>query len=122
MTRDMSTLIAGDPGDPVLNASILLWSATTAPFSAAWWNAPHYYPAEGVGGFTENLVGLSPWATPVYWLTGNPILAYNFALFLTWPFSAFAVFLLVRHLTGVQRRRVAGGCGLRVHAHSRAGG
>ena len=100
MTRDMGSLIVGDPGDPVLNASILLWSATTPPFSAAWWNAPHYYPADGVGGFTENLVGLSPIASPVYWLTGNPILAYNVALFLTWPLSAFAVFLLVRYLTG----------------------
>jgi F5/8 type C domain-containing protein len=99
MTRDMGSLIVGDPGDPVLNASILLWSATTTPFSSAWWNAPHYYPAQGVAGFTENLVGLSPFATPVYWLTRNPILAYNFALFLTWPLSAIAVFLLVRSLT-----------------------
>jgi hypothetical protein len=99
LTRDMGSLIAGDPGDPVLNASILLWSATTPPFSSAWWNAPHYYPAQGVGGFTENLVGLSPFATPIYWLTRNPILAYNFALFLTWPLSAIAVFLLVRYLT-----------------------
>src|SRR5215218_282479 len=109
VARDMRSLIVGDPGDPVLNASILLWSATTRPFSAEWWDAPHYYPADGVSGFTENLVGISPIATPVYWISGNPILAYNLALFLTWPLSAFAVYLVVRFLTQADDAAVLAG-------------
>ena len=100
LPRHLSSRLAGDLGDPLLNASILVWNATTVPFSPAWWNAPHYYPSEGVSAFTENLVGLSPFASPVYWLTGNPILGYNVALFLTWPLSAFSVYLLVRFLSG----------------------
>lgn len=88
--------IAADPGDPLLNASILAWNATTLPLSPAWWNAPHYFPAEGITTFTENLLGVSPISSPVFWLTGNPLLAYNLALFLTWPLSAFAAYLLVR--------------------------
>ncbi len=47
LLRDARTLIASDPGDPILTASILWWDATTWPFSAAWWNAPHYYPSQG---------------------------------------------------------------------------
>jgi hypothetical protein len=86
--------IASDRYDPVLNASILWWNATTLPFSAQWWTPPHYYPSEGTAAFTENLTGLGPIATPLYLVTGDPLLTYNLTLFLTWPLSAFAVFVL----------------------------
>src|SRR5262245_15742521 len=100
LVRDARTHIASDPGDPILNASILVWNATTIPFSPRWWNAPHYYPTPGVTTLTENLLGMYPVASPVYWLTHNPLLAYNLTLFVTWPLSAFAVFWVVRALTG----------------------
>ncbi len=90
--------IAGDPGDPVLNASILWWNATTLPFSPQWWNPPYFHLTTGVSAFTENLVGLSPIATPLNWITRNPLTSYNITLFLTWPLSAFAVYLLVRYV------------------------
>ncbi len=96
--------IAGDPGDPILNTSILWWNATTVPFTAHWWSPPYYYLTHGVTAFTENLLGLSVVASPIYWLTGNPLTTYNVTLFLTWPLSAFAAFLLVWFLT----RRVGG--------------
>ena len=94
------THIAGDPGDPVLNASVLWWNAIVVPFSEAWWNPPYFHLTTGVSAFTENLVGITPISTPIYWLTRNPLAAYNLSLFLTWPLSAFAVFLLVRFVTG----------------------
>jgi hypothetical protein len=100
LLRDARTHIASDPGDPVLNASILVWNATTVPFSSRWWNAPHYHPTPGVTTLTENLLGMYPVASPIYWLTGNPLTTYNLTLFVTWPLSAFGVFLLVRALTG----------------------
>jgi hypothetical protein len=90
--------IASDPYDPILNTSILWWNATTIPFSEQWWNPPYFYPATGVSAFTENLVGVSLFASPVYWLTTNPLAAYNIAFFLTWPLSAFAVYLLAYFL------------------------
>jgi F5/8 type C domain len=89
------TRIANDPYDPILNTSVLWWNATTVPFSERWWSPPHYYPSENVAAFTEGLVGISLIASPVYWLTGNPLAAYNLAFFLTWPLSAFAAYLLV---------------------------
>lgn len=91
--------IASDPYDPILNASILWWNATTVPFSEAWWNPPYYYPSEGITTFTEHLLGVSLFATPIYWLTGNPLTTYNVALFLTWPLSAWSAYLLAFRLT-----------------------
>lgn len=100
-----STAIASDPYDPLLNTTVLWWNAVTWPFTATWWNAPWFYPAPGVSSFTENLIGISVVASPIYWLTGNPLTAYNLAFFLTWPASALAAYLLVHRLT--QRRDAA---------------
>ncbi|MGC4085415.1 MAG: discoidin domain-containing protein [Vicinamibacterales bacterium] len=96
----MSDTIASDPGDPILNTSILVWNATTTPLTPAWYDAPHYYPTSGVTALTENLLGVYPVSSPIYWLTHNPLLTYNLTFFLTWPLAAISVFLLVRHLTG----------------------
>jgi F5/8 type C domain len=87
--------IANDPYDPILNTSILWWNATTVPFSPAWWSPPHFHPSRDVAAFTENLVGISIFAAPVYWLSGSALAAYNVSFFLTWPLSAFATYLLV---------------------------
>jgi F5/8 type C domain len=93
------TRIANDPYDPILNTSVLWWNATTVPFSERWWSPPHYYPSENVAAFTEGLTGVSLFASPVIWLTGNPLAAYNLAFFLTWPLSAFGTYLLVLFLS-----------------------
>jgi len=95
------THVIGDPpGDPLLNASVLWWNATTLPLTHAWWNPPHFYPGHGITAFTENLLGISPIATPIYWLTGSPLFAYNLSVFLAWPLSGFTLYLLARHLIG----------------------
>jgi F5/8 type C domain-containing protein len=90
--------LASDAGDPAFN-TVLWWNATRLPFSGAWWNAPQYFPTENISAFTESLVGIGLVFNPAYWLSGNPVFAYNAALFLTWPLSAFATYLLVRFLT-----------------------
>jgi hypothetical protein len=91
--------ITNDPYDPILNTSILWWNATTIPLTEEWWNPPHYYPTAGVAGFTENLLGVSVMASPIFWLTNNALSAYNLSFFLTFPLSAFTVYLLAFALT-----------------------
>jgi hypothetical protein len=91
--------ITNDPYDPILNTSILWWNATTIPLTEEWWNPPHYYPTTGVAAFTENLLGVSVIASPVYWLTQNALSAYNLSFFLTFPLSAFTAYLLGFALT-----------------------
>jgi hypothetical protein len=89
------TGIANDPYDPILNTSILWWNATTLPFSPGWWSPPHFHPSRDVAAFTENLVGISVIATPIYWLTGSALAAYNICFYLSWALSAFTAYLLV---------------------------
>ena len=73
--------IASDPFDPILNASILWWNATVVPFTPAWWSPPFFFPSQNVAAFTENLVGLGPVATPIFWATGQPILTTTSRIF-----------------------------------------
>lgn len=97
--------IVSDPYDPVLNASVLWWNATVPPFTAAWWTPPFFFPSPDVAAFTENLAGLGVIATPIFWATGQPILAYNLTLFLTWPIGAIAAYWLA--WTVLRRRDAA---------------
>ncbi len=96
----LGTRLAVNAGDPALNAAILWWNATVVPLTHAWWNQPWFHPAAGVTALTENLLGLAPIATPLYWLTHDVVTTYNLTFFLSWPLSAFACYLLVRRLTG----------------------
>ena len=93
-------VIPNDPGDPILNAWIVWWNAHTVPFTAAWWNAPAFWPSTGALAFSEVLLGLSPITTPIQWFGGSPIAAYNVAFLLTFPLSALAAHALVHRLTG----------------------
>ncbi len=104
-----SEAIASDRYDPVLNASILWWNATTLPFSREWWTPPHYHPSRDIAAFTENLVGLGPVTTPVLRATRDPLLTYNLAVFLTWALSAFTGYLLARGLGAGPGPAFAGG-------------
>ncbi len=100
LALQLTSAIASDPYDPALNATVLWWNAVRVPFSSGWWNGLHFFPSDAVAALTENLVGLSPIASPVYWTTGNPLTTYNVAFVLSWPLSAIAAYLLAQHLTG----------------------
>ena len=95
----LGTAIANDPGDPLLTAAILHWNATHLPWSEAWWQFPIYYPTRDALAFSEHLLGLSVIASPIAWITGNPLASYNLTLLLTFPLCAMAMFALVYYLT-----------------------
>ena len=95
----MGAVLPNDAGDPALNTWILWWNTQTVPFSAAWWNAPAFYPAPGVLSFSENLLGLSLISTPLHWLGVGPQAAYNVVFLLTFPLSALGAYLLGYELT-----------------------
>ena len=105
----LPTHFAHDSGDPLLNSWIMWWNATTIPFSPGWWNAPAFYPATGVTAFTESLLGLAPIATPIIWITGNPVLAHNVALLASFPLAGLAGFWLCRELTANSGASFIGG-------------
>jgi hypothetical protein len=96
--------IANDAGDPLLNAAILHWNAQHVPWSDAWWQFPIYYPTRDTLTFSEHLLGLSVIASPIAWITGNPLTAYNLTTLLTFPLSAVSMYALVYRLTGSPRQ------------------
>lgn len=96
----LSSHVAADPGDPLLNAWILWWNAQAVPFSTRWWNAPIFHPMPGALALSEHLAGIAPFTTPVLLAGGSPMLAYNLALLLSFVLCGFFTYLLVLRLTG----------------------
>jgi hypothetical protein len=99
LASTLGSHVANDLGDSLLNMFIIAWNARTLPLTESWWNMPQFYPAAGTTAFSEHLLGLSPITTPVLLLTNNPVLAYNIALFLSFPFTALAAHVLAWSLT-----------------------
>jgi hypothetical protein len=97
---DVTTHLYSDLGDPLLNAAILAWNATHVPLTAEWWNFPSFAPLSGVTAFTEHLLLAYPVASPIIWLTGNPVLAHNIVFLLAVPLNGMAAYGLARELTG----------------------
>lgn len=105
LVRGLATRLPNDPVDPVLNAWILWWNTQAFPFTERWWSPPVFFPATDTLTYSEHLFGLSPLSTPVYWLTGSPVVAYNVAFLLTFALSGLTAYWLGVELTG---RRDAG--------------
>ena len=99
LIHQLGSVLPSDAGDPALNTWILWWNTQTVPFSAAWWNAPAFFPVPGVLSFSEHLLGLTLISTPLYWLGLGPQTAYNVVFLLTFPLSAFGAYLLGYELT-----------------------
>src|SRR4051812_50213780 len=76
------------------------WNAHAIPLTAAWWNAPFFWPMPDALALTEHLAGLSPITTPVQWLGGSPLLAYNLVLIASVWWTLLAMHGLLRRLTG----------------------
>jgi hypothetical protein len=88
------SVVPNDLGDPLLNIWLMAWNARVTPLTAAWWNTPQFFPVEGTMAFSEHLLGLSVITTPVILVSGNPLLAYNAAFFLSFVLSALSAYFL----------------------------
>jgi hypothetical protein len=99
LVTDPVGLVPHDKGDPLLVTWILWWSTHTAPLTAAWWNAPAFYPSPGALAFSEHLLGLAPITAPVIALTHSPLAGYNAAFLLSYVFSGLAAYWLAFVLT-----------------------
>lgn len=95
----LGTSIANDPGDPLLNATILGWNARHVPWTDAWFQFPIFHPTANALTLSEHLLGVSVLASPIHWLTGNALVAYNLSLLLAFPLSGLAMYALVLRLT-----------------------
>ena len=89
-----------DPGDPLLVTYLIWWNAHAVPLTQRWWNAPFFWPIPDALALTEHLAGLSPFTTPIQWLGGSPLLAYNLLLIASTWWTGLATHALLRRLTG----------------------
>jgi hypothetical protein len=87
--------------DSLLNIWTLAWGAhalVTAP--GRFFDANTLFPTPHSLTYSDHQIGVLPWFAPTYWLTGNPVLAYQGALFLSAVTCGLAFFLLVHRWTG----------------------
>jgi hypothetical protein len=104
MGRDVLSQLSGhalhDEFDPMLSAGILFWNATRLPYTDGWWQLPIFHPARDAMAFSEHMLGISPLAAPIQWITGDPLVTYNLTALLTFPLCALAMYALIYRVTG----------------------
>jgi hypothetical protein len=108
LSRALTSSLPGDYGDPLFVAWVMAWVArqitralTGDPGAlVTMWDAPIFAPEPNTLAFSEHFVGQAVQALPVFWLTGNPLLAYNLVFLATFVLSGVAAYVFVRELTG----------------------
>jgi F5/8 type C domain-containing protein len=93
-------VLPADLGDPVLNTWILWWNAHAVPLTATWWNAPIFFPVKGALAFSETLLGIVMFTTPLQWIGLSPVATYNVAFVASFPLCALSMHVLAWRLTG----------------------
>jgi hypothetical protein len=100
LARRLASVVPHDVGDPLLTTWILWWNAHTTPLTARWWDAPMFWPMTGALALSEHMLGLSLIASPLQWLGGDPIVAYNVLFLLSFPLCALSAHALAYTLIG----------------------
>ena len=95
----------------------LAWDAhalVTQPL--ALFDANIYYPQARTLAYSENLLGGAMFSAPVWWVTGNPVLAMNVAALASCVLCGAGAWLLARRLGLSTERGLSGRRHLRVRA------
>src|SRR5262249_28961532 len=67
-----------------------------------------FHPSTLSLAYSEHFLGYVPIFAPVYWATGNAILAVNVVVFSSYPMAAVGAYLLARRFTSAPGAAVAG--------------
>ncbi len=93
-----------DNGDGKLSIWNVAWVARTLVVDPLHvFDANIFYPHRATLAYSENNLGAGVLAVPIYWATGNPYAALNFAMLMAFILSATGAYYLVRYLTGDRR-------------------
>jgi hypothetical protein len=110
LSRNPGGLVVSDNPDTHLFVWTLAWNThalVTNPLHV--FEANIYYPMAHTLAYSENLIGLTPFAAPIIWLTGNMVLAMNVAAMAACAVSGLGAFLLARTLGAGVRAALIGG-------------
>jgi len=101
LIRVIATHLPGDLGDPVMNTWLLAWDASRLRHGlAALWDAPNFFPYRHTLAYSDHLLGLAVFTSPLQWATGNPVLVHNVAFLAAFALSGAGMYVLARSLTG----------------------
>lgn len=97
----ISSRLPVDDSDPLFNSWVMAWNGH-AIFSnpTGLFDANIFYPYRDALAYSDLMLPPALLAAPVNLASGNPIIAYNLLVLASFIFSALAMFLLVRFLTG----------------------
>jgi hypothetical protein len=108
LASDLGGILGGGL-DPLLQSWVLAWnshSLRTNPLGI--WQAPIFFPYPDTLAFSDHHILLAAITAPIYWLSGNPAIAHNLLVLMSYTLSGWAVYLLAGELWGKQNRRT--GC------------
>ena len=101
LIRVIATHLPGDLGDPVMNTWLLAWDASRLRHGlAGLWDAPNLFPYRHTLAYSDHLLGLAVFTSPLEWATGNPVLVHNVAFLASFALSGTGMYVLARTLTG----------------------
>ena len=101
LIRHLTTHLPNDLGDPVLVAWTLGWDAEAIGRGATGiFDAPNFFPYLHTLAYSDHLIGLAIFTSPVQWLTANPVLTYNIAFIASFVQAGAGMYVLARALTG----------------------
>ena len=102
--------LPGEHPGPLQLSWHISWDAKTR-FShpTQLFQANIYYPSRDVLTYSEHLFTLGVLGAPLYFISNNPVIAYNFLIFLGFILSGFGCYLLIKELTGSRWGGLAGG-------------
>jgi hypothetical protein len=98
---NISSDVAGQWWDPLLNMWTLSWNTTTLLHNPLnLWQGQLLYPNNLTLSYTENLLGETLFYAPIFLLTHNPVLSYNLVFYFTFFLCGANMYILARHHTG----------------------
>lgn len=105
----LGTSLAGDFGDPTFVAWVMGWvdahlTRVLTGDLAAWgamWNAPIFAPEAATLTYSDHFLAQAVLALPIWWATGNALLAYNVVFLTTMTLTAVAAHGLAVRWWGV---------------------
>ncbi|GAC1370452.1 MAG: hypothetical protein NVSMB32_14860 [Actinomycetota bacterium] len=110
VARHLATAVPWDLGDPMENAWTFAWPAHALLHQPLhMFHGNIFFPERVTFAYTENMLGLSLFVAPLFWITHNALLTVNVATLLTYAVGGYCTYLLVRDLTGKRGPSVVAG-------------
>jgi hypothetical protein len=108
LARGLTRDVPSDYGDPLYAAWAIAWVSHQAQRAVTghpeallqFWDANQLHPEPTTLALSDHFVAQALPVAPLYWVTGNPILALNAAYLIAFTLSGLGAYLLVRELTG----------------------